>query len=375
MGIFEKVFGSYSDRELKRIQPIADKVLKLEGKYAAMSNKELQAMTPALKERLANGETLDDILPDAFAACREAAWRVLGLKHFPVDITAIITVSDNGRSTGRLRKEFSTPAVGDIRHVLSNLSTLPDEVKNIMEYRMSTYSDLNGHSMGNLILTSYFKKTGNLKKSIEYMSHLLNIEHTVLPLSEDYLTLMGETDDGEIIEGEEEITYAKKHYKRLFYKEEFHVLPEVLQSIEEADLIILSMGSLITSILPHLICPDVATAINKAKAKVIYVCNAMTQPGETDNFGVSDHVNVLENYIGKGRMDAVIVSNNVMPQELLDKYSTQEQKDQVVIDYDNIAKAGYELIESDLLTTADGTIKHDTLKLSSLIFLYLMNIK
>lgn len=298
-----------------------------------------------------------------------------GLKHFPVDITAIITVSDNGRSTGRLRKEFSTPAVGDIRHVLSNLSTLPDEVKNIMEYRMNTYSDLNGHSMGNLILTSFFKQTGNLKKSIEYMSKLLRIEHTVLPLSEDYLTLMGETDDGEIIEGEEEITYAKKHYKRIFYKENFHVLPEVLNSIKEADLIILSMGSLYTSILPHLICPDVANAINKASAKVIYVCNAMTQPGETDNFGVTDHVNVLEGYIGKDRLNAVIVSNNVMPQELLDKYSTQEQKDQVKIDYENIAKAKFELIESDLLTTADGTIKHDTLKLSSLIFLYLMNIK
>ena len=296
-----------------------------------------------------------------------------GLKYFPVDITANITVSDNGRSTGRLRKEFSTPAVGDIRHVLSNLSTLPDEVKNIMEYRMSTYSDLNGHSMGNLILTSFFKETGNLKKSIEYMSELLRIEHTVLPLSEDYLTLMGETDDGEIIEGEEEITYAKKHYKRIFYKEDFHVLPEVLNSIKEADLIILSMGSLYTSILPHLICADVAKAINAAKAKVIYVCNAMTQPGETDNFGVSDHVNVLESYIGKDRLDAVIVSNNVMPDELLKKYSTEEQKDQVVIDYDNIRKAEYELIESDLLTTADGTIKHDTLKLSSLIFLYLMN--
>lgn len=298
-----------------------------------------------------------------------------GLKYFPVDITAIITVSDNGCSTGRLRKEFSTPAVGDIRHVLSNLSTLPDEVKNIMEYRMNTYSDLNDHAMGNLILTSFFKQTGNLKKSIEYMSKLLRIEHTVLPLSEDYLTLMGETDDGEIIEGEEEITYAKKHYKRIFYKEDFHVLPEVLNSIKEADLIILSMGSLYTSILPHLICPDVANAINNAKAKVIYVCNAMTQPGETDNFGVTDHVNVLESYIGKDRLNAVIVSNNVMPQELLEKYSTQEQKDQVTIDYDNIAKSKFELIESDLLTTADGTIKHDTLKLSSLIFLYLMNIK
>ena len=140
-----------------------------------------------------------------------------GLKYFPVDITAVITVSDDGKSTGRLRKEFYTPAVGDIRHVLSNLSTLPDEVKDIMEYRMSTYSDLNGHAMGNLILTSLYKETGSLKKSIEYMSKLLRVEHTVLPLSEDYLTLMGETDDGEIIEGEEEITLARKHYKKLFY--------------------------------------------------------------------------------------------------------------------------------------------------------------
>ena len=148
-----------------------------------------------------------------------------GLKYFPVDITAIITVSDDGRSTGRLRKEFYTPAVGDIRHVLSNLSTLPDEVKNIMEYRMSTYSDLNGHSIGNLILTSLYKETGSMRKSIEYMSKLLRVEHTVLPLSEDYLTLMGETDDGEIIEGEEEITLARKHYKRIFYKEQPHILP------------------------------------------------------------------------------------------------------------------------------------------------------
>lgn len=295
-----------------------------------------------------------------------------GLKYFPVDITAIITVSDDGRSTGRLRKEFYTPAVGDIRHVLSNLSTLPDEVKDIMEYRMSTYSDLNGHSMGNLILTSLYKETGSMKKSIEYMSKLLRVEHTVLPLSEDYLTLMGETDDGEIIEGEEEITLARKHYKRIFYKEQPHILPEVFESIKEADLIILSMGSLYTSILPHLICPEVSKAIADSKAKVMYICNVMTQPGETDNFGVSDHVNTLEKYIGKGRIDAVIVSNNILPKELLEKYSTEEQKDQVEIDYENIKKGNYEVIESDLLTTSDGTIKHDSLKLSSIIFHYLM---
>jgi uncharacterized cofD-like protein len=295
-----------------------------------------------------------------------------GLKYFPVDITAIITVSDNGMSTGRLRKEFYTPAVGDIRHVLSNLSTLPDEVRDIMEYRMSTYSDLNGHAMGNLILTSLYKETGSLKTSIEYMSKLLRVEHTVLPLSEDYLTLMGESDDGEIIEGEEEITLARKHYKRIFYKEEPHILPEVFEEIADADLIILSMGSLYTSLLPHLICPEICEAIRNSKAKVMYICNVMTQPGETDNFGVSDHINTIENYLGKDTIDAVIVSNNLLPSELLKKYATEEQKDQVIIDYDNMQQGKYEVIESDLLTTTDGTIKHDSLKLSSIIFYYLM---
>ena len=295
-----------------------------------------------------------------------------GLKYFPVDITAIITVSDNGRSTGRLREEFYTPAVGDIRHVLSNLSTLPDDVKSIMEYRMSTYSDLNGHSMGNLILTALYKETGSLKKSIEYFSQLMKVEHTVLPLSEDYLTLMGETEDGEIIEGEEQITHAQKQYKRIFYKEEPHIFPEVFDKIHEADLIILSMGSLYTSLMPHLVCPDVVNAINKSKAKVMYICNAMTQPGETDNFGVSDHVKTIEKYLGNDTIDSVIVSNTELPNKLLKKYSTEEQKDLVKIDYDNISKGTYEILEDDLLTTADGTIKHDSLKLSSIIFSYLM---
>ena len=120
-----------------------------------------------------------------------------GLKYFPVDITAVITVSDSGSSTGRLRKEFSTPAVGDIRKVLSNLSTLPDEIRDVMEYRLSIPgNDLDGHAMGNLVLTSLLKETGSLKTSIEYLSKLLDVKHKVLPLSEDYLTLMGETVDG-----------------------------------------------------------------------------------------------------------------------------------------------------------------------------------
>ena len=241
-----------------------------------------------------------------------------------------------------------------------------------MEYRLSTYSELNGHALGNLILTSLISETGSLKTSIEYLSKILDVKHKVLPLSEDCLTLMGETTEGDIIEGEEEITKAGRKYKRFFYKDPPHVLPEVFEAIENADLIILSMGSLYTSVMPHIICEDVVTAINNAKAKVMYICNAMTQPGETDGFGVSDHVNVLEQYLGKNTIDVVIASNTVIPKAMLKKYETEEQKDQVPIDYENIRKAKYELIEDDLLTTTDGTIKHNSLKLSSVIFSYLM---
>lgn len=297
---------------------------------------------------------------------------LMSLKDLPLDITAVITVSDNGRSTGRLRKEFSVPAMGDIRKVLSNLSTLPDEVKGIMEQRLSTYSDLNNHSIGNLILTAFLKSTGSMQKSIERLSELLQVKHTVLPLSEDNLTLMGKTVEGEIIEGEENITKSGKKYEKIFYKEEPHVLPKVVEKINEADLIIISIGSLYTSILPHLICKDIVKAINDTSANIMYICNAMTQPGETDGFGVSDHITTLENYIGKDTVDVVIASNTVIEDSILKKYETEEQKDQVIIDKENIKNKKYEVIAEDLLTTEEGKITHNSLKLSSVIFSYLM---
>ena len=300
---------------------------------------------------------------------------VKGLKYFPIDLTCVITVSDNGSSTGRLRKEFDTPAVGDIRKVLSNLSTLPDNVRDVMEYRLKAKSDLNGHAIGNLVLTSLINETGSLKKSIEYLSTILDVKAKVLPLSEDSLTLVGKTTDGEIIEGEEQITEAGKKYEEFFYKEEPHILPEVFNSIKDADLIVLSTGSLYTSVMPHLVSKDICTAIRNSKATVMYICNAMTQPGETDGFGVSDHVAALEKYLGQGEIDVVLASNTKISQEMIDKYAYQEQKDPVRIDYENIVKQHYELIEDDFITLQDGTIKHDGMKVSSVIFSYLMREK
>ena len=295
-----------------------------------------------------------------------------GLKYFPVDITAVITVSDDGRSTGKLREEFSMPAMGDVRQVLTNLSMLSDEVKSVMEHRFITSSDLGGHPMGNLLLTALYQQTGSLKTSIEHMSALLKVEHTVLPLSEDNLTLRGFAFDGEVVDGESKVASKNKRYRRISYKEQPHVIPEVIDAIAEADLILLSTGSLYTSVLPHLACKEVRDAIKKSPAKVMYICNAMTQPGETDGFTASDHMKVLESYLGKRTLDAVIVSDNELPKNLLEKYAEEENKEQVRIDNAELKAAPYEVLRAGLLTAIDGMIRHDSLKLSSIIFHYLM---
>lgn len=296
-----------------------------------------------------------------------------GLKDFPLDITAIITVADNGSSTGKLRREFHTPAVGDIRKVITNLSTIDDPIKKMMEYRFNTSSDLNGHAVGNLILTSMLEITGSLKESIACLSKLLDVRHTVLPLSEEAnLELVGIDQKGNEIEGEEQITKSSSVIQYICYKKEPKVLDEVIVAIEEADLIILSMGSLYTSILSNIICMDVSSALNKSKAPIMYLCNAVTQPGETDHFTVGDHVQMLNKYLDKRCIDVVIASNSMIDKDIVKKYEKEEGKDPVVIDYAKLDHLGVELIEGDLVVVDDNTIRHNSLKLSSLIFSYLM---
>ena len=300
-----------------------------------------------------------------------------GLKDFPVDITAVITVSDHGRSTGRLREEFHTPAVGDIRKVVTNLSQTDEAIKDMMSYRFKTSSDLDGHALGNLILTAMLDITGSLTDSIKHLSKLLDVRHKVLPISEDSdLTLMGRDVDGHVVEGEEEITMWPKKIEKIYYKHEPKVLPAVLNEIKKADLIIFSMGSLYTSVLPNIICKEVKKALNEAKAPIMYLSNIVTQPGETDGFTVGDHVKLLNKYLDKRKVDVVIASNTKISEKMAKKYETEEQKDPVLIDYEEIKKIGVELIEDDLMIIdTDNTLKHDSLKLSSVIFSYLMRRK
>lgn len=295
-----------------------------------------------------------------------------GLKEYPVDITAIVSVCDDGSSTGILREEFNIPAVGDVRKVLVSLSETEPLVMDLFNYRFKTTSDLNGHAVGNLLLTACTEIRGNLSDGIEALSKVLNLKGKVVPLTEDNVTLMSEMDDGSIVEGEHHITMSKKKIKKIFYKEEPTPTKEAISAIESADLIVLSMGSLFTSIIPNLICRDIVNAIDKSSAKVMYVCNMMTQPGETDNFSVTDHVDMLNSYLGKKKIGVVIANNGIIDNELSKKYETLEQKDAVKYNVEDFNKYQMQVIGDDLISINNNMIRHNNLKLGFHIFFYVM---
>lgn len=291
-----------------------------------------------------------------------------GLKMYPLDITAIVSVCDDGSSTGRLREEFKTPAVGDIRKVLVALSETEPLVEELLHYRFNTSSDLNGHAVGNLLLTAMANITGNMSDGIQSLSKVLNLKGKVLPLTEDNVVLVGKMEDGSVVEGEHHITMCNKKIKSVFYKEKPIVTEEALQAIREADAIILSMGSLFTSIIPNLICKEIIKEIDKSSANITYVCNLMTQPGETDDFSVSDHIKLLNSYLGKRKVDTVILNNKELDKEIVAKYETLEQKDQVIYDKEKLLKMGVNIIEDDLVLYENEIIRHNTLKLAFYIF-------
>ena len=295
-----------------------------------------------------------------------------GLKEFPLDITSVVSVCDDGKSTGKLRKEFNIPAMGDIRRVMISLSETEPLMEKLLNYRFSSNSELNEHTVGNLLLTAGTQITGNLSDGIKSIGKVLNLKGKVIPFSEDNIVLSAIMEDGSIVNGEHYITESPLKIKKVYYEKEPEICDEVFDSIDESDLIILSMGSLYTSVLPNIICKEVEEVLNESKAPIMYTCNIVTQPGETDNFTVGDHVKLLNRYLDKKKVDVVIASNTKIDDEMAKRYESQEQKDPVLIDYDEIKKIGVELIEDDLITIDDNTLKHNSLKLSSLIFSYLM---
>ena len=298
-----------------------------------------------------------------------------GLKEFPVDLTAIVSVCDDGRSTGVLREEFSIPAVGDIRRVLVALSETEPLVMELFNYRFHTTSDLDGHTVGNLLLTASSEITGNLSDGIEALSKVFNLKGKVVPLTEDNVVLMGEMADGSVVEGEHNITENKNAVKRVFYKEKPVPTKEAVRALEEADLIVLSMGSLFTSIIPNLICEEIVEAIDRSKGKIMYVCNMVTQPGETEDFKVSDHIRLINQYLGKRKVDVVVANDGTIDEKMAKRYESLEQKDPVVLDREVTEGLVSKVISDDYVTVKNNLLRHNVLKLGMHIFGYMLSEK
>lgn len=295
-----------------------------------------------------------------------------GLKLFPIDITAVVSVSDNGGSTFRLRKDFKIPAVGDISKVLLAMSNTDKDIINLMNYRFKQSNSLGNHSIKNLLLTALLEQKGDFGSAIPVLAKLLDIEGQVLPITEDNAELVGITEDKTKIYGETSITKTKKKIKKIVYDKDVKANPDVIKAIDEADLIIFSSGSLLTSIIPNIIIDDIVKAIQKSNAPKLYICNLVTQPGETDDFKVSDHVRVLEQYLGKGTINIVLANNNAIPNKLAQKYATEEQKDPVELDEETLNEMKIRVIKDKLYSIEDGYLRHDTLKTAYLVFSILM---
>ncbi len=294
-----------------------------------------------------------------------------GIIQFPMDVTAVVSVSDNGSSTGILREEFAIPAVGDITKVLMAMSAESKGVKELFNYRFPKDSSIGNHSIKNLIMTALLEMKGNFAHSLPILCDLLDVKGKLLPLTEDNVHLIGITKEGEKIIGEAEITESKRKIKDLKYNRKVTVTPRVLEEIKKADLIIFSSGSLLTSVMPHIIVPEIKEAIKKSKAKTMYICNMLTQPGETDDFKVSNHIKVIEKYLGKKSIDVVIANNSTIPNNMA-LLAKSEGKDPVEIDKDKLEKMGVHVIAEKLFKVEEGYVRHNPLKTAYLIFSYLM---
>lgn len=286
-----------------------------------------------------------------------------GLKQLEeIDLTAIVAVSDSGGSTGRLRDLFDVPAVGDIRNVMSALAQDETIFQFLMDYRFkgkeNVEQDVLGHNLGNLILLALMDRMGgNLTEAIYAMSKVLNTRGKVIPSSLEKISLYAKMADGVIVKGEANIPNFHNQIEEVFFDHEVKATPEAVKAIMQADLIVLGIGSLFTSILPNLIIKEIAQSVNNSKAKVVYCANIMTERGETDDYSLEDHVNMLEKH--GVRVDAVWMASDEIPLEVVTMY---QQHHQAVVKT-SLMKHPYELFLNNLLNFTNLQVRHDPLKI------------
>lgn len=291
-----------------------------------------------------------------------------GLKNIPdIQLSAIVTVADDGGSTGRLREAYQIPAMGDIRNVMLALAESESLLNELMSYRFEaeeeqSKNDLAGHNLGNIILTALTTKSGSFMEAITLISQVLKVKGDIIPSTTQVITLYAHMEDGTIVKGESNIPKTKNKIKDVFYNEPVEATKQAIKAIEQADLIVFGVGSLYTSICANLIIPDIRKALKRSSAKKVYLCNVMTQKGETDDYTMEDHVAKIETH-AEIKVDEVIVYSDTIPHPLLQKYANQDAHPVHIRDRFH----AYKVLHRKLLSYDQGLIRHDSTRIQNVV--------
>ncbi len=284
-----------------------------------------------------------------------------GLKRYTANLTAIVTVADDGGSTGRLRAEFGVIAPGDLRQCIAALAEAEPLMSRLFQYRFQEGTGLEGHSFGNLFIVAMSEITGNFETAIHETSRVLNTRGTILPSTLEDVTLSARTYEDEMVHGESKITEKGGAIKEVFLNPvDAEAHPDAVQAIMDADIIVIGPGSLYTSVLPNLLVRDIQKAIMATTATRVFVCNVATQRGETDGFNVTDHVRALEAHTQGGLVNAVIANDNIAPM-------LPESWQSSPVPLNGAAEiAGIRLVEADVVAE-QNRYRHDPDKLAATI--------
>ncbi|MGV3043073.1 gluconeogenesis factor YvcK family protein [Staphylococcus rostri] len=292
-----------------------------------------------------------------------------GLRSFPIDITAIVTVADDGGSTGKIRHEMDIPAPGDVRNVLAALSDAEPTLEQLFQYRFEE-DKISGHSLGNLLIAAMTNITHDFGHAVKELSKILNIKGRVIPSTVSSVALHAEMEDGEIVIGESSIPKKHKKIKRVFLEPaDAEPMNEAVEALRDADLIVLGPGSLYTSVISTLCVNGISKALVESDAKKLYVSNIMTQPGETDDYTVVDHIDAIHQQLGRNVLDFVIANELKFDEKILEKYEEKGSKP-VLYNETELKERGVELVTGkDLaLISENHHVRHRTEILAEMIY-------
>ncbi|MGX7106240.1 gluconeogenesis factor YvcK family protein [Hutsoniella sourekii] len=291
-----------------------------------------------------------------------------GLKDLEANISAIVTVADDGGSSGAIRDYVNVVPPGDIRNCMMALADVEPQLSDLFQYRFdSEDAFLAGHAIGNLLIAALKEMNGSLEEAINILSRWMRVKGQILPAAPDALVLHAEFEDGTTAVGESKIAQHRKKISRVYLTNQegqpaTHASPRVVEAIMDADLIVLGPGSLYTSILPNLMIQEIGDAIKQTEAEVVYVCNIMTQLGETENFTDADHVRVLHEHLGDHIVDTVLVNITPVPEDYIRNQPNEEYLLQVRHDFQALRAEGCRVISSEFLSMKEGGAYHDTKK-------------